>query len=599
MRQLTHWDDVLSTDETNEVLFLLSRWHLAKVEEPTRVLKEVFDLVRDRNFKGLCQYELRYEGLSVSDAAHLRQVLAFFQKRVDLDLGVDREAVAFEKFVASERKCLQTNHIFRELSSGRFAFLPDVEAVMYRAQCKIGEILGDVPSLEELCLRFGPGATTKVKRRDASARRKLSSVFACSEEAIDSLPAVLAEMPAWSGLEIDGTTDSVTVCVSVDDGKLTFVRKNAKTDRTVIVEPMLNSMVQLGIGDYLVLCLLREGIDLRDQTTNQRLAREGSLTGALATLDLSSASDLNACGAVETLLPVDWWLLLRSYRTGTVVHKGVKMRLFKFSSMGNGYTFPLETLIFYALARASMEVSGCSGGKISVYGDDIIVPVDAVPLLIRTLTAVGFDVNKSKSFWKGPFRESCGKDYMSGTDIRPCYIKDALSGETCFVLHNFYVRKGQPEPAAMVRDLLLKEPWVVFGPDGYGDGHLLGDYTPKPLNRSRGWGGFTFETYTRKARRGFYSLGADYVYPSYSIYRKGDGGPFDDVEISLDEIEARILLKAGKAWTRLRTSLHGTFRPCREDAVYVRYEGKARLADSLPGSEGYKRIKIYVAHRPL
>jgi hypothetical protein len=571
--RITRWDQLLRTDQSNEVLFHLSRWHLSQCSE-SKQANEVKNLVEVQDLYGLCHYSLSYSDITVNDYRHLRQVLAFFQKRRDIVLGIDTRAVAWSKAVEAEALCLETNQIFRKYFRGGFCFPLDVESVLFRAQRKISAILGDLPSLEDLKLRFGPGATTQVKKKDASARRKLAQKFSCSEDAIRYLPELLAELPLWSGVSL--TKDSVTVPVTVERGRVDFVPKTAKTDRTIAVEPMLNSMVQLAIGDYMAVRLRSAGVDIRDQTRNQRLAREGSITGALATLDLSSASDTIASGLVESLLPFEWWDFLRAFRTGVVSSPDGDIRQQKFSSMGNGFTFPLETLIFFSLAEACCESEDYE--KVSVYGDDIIVPVYAVPLLTKVLTSCGFLVNASKSFSSGPFRESCGKDYLLGTDVRPCYIKDALSGQSCFVLHNFYVRTEQPEPAAYIRTL-IDESLAIYGPDGFGDGHLLGDYTPVPSNRERGWGGYTFETYTFKERRAFYRLGADYVFPSYSIYAKGDSS-----ELPLEE---------GAKSLFLRRRSHGAFRPERSDANYVFQSGRVSLVDTLPGVNGYKRIKVY------
>lgn len=575
--RFTRWDQCSNTKFSNEVVFLLSGWHLSQLDQAKEQVIEVKALVEKQDLFGLCHYELRYEGLSPFECRNLRQVLAFFSKRRDLDLGIDTKAVAWKKAVEAEALCRQTNEIFRSYNQGGFQFHPDVESVLYRAQRKIVEILGDLPSLSELKLRFGPGATTQVKKKDASARRKLSQVFACSEEAVRHVSDVLLEMPNWSGVAPDER--SVSCTVAIERGRVDFVPKSAKTDRTICVEPMLNSMVQLGIGDVIASQLRKKGVDLSDQSRNQRLAKEGSLTGALATLDLSSASDTVATGLVESLFPLDWWDFLRSFRTGMVTGPdGGVIRLEKFSSMGNGFTFPLESLIFYVLAR------GCVDSKdhqsVNVYGDDIIVPVYAVPLLERVLTACGFLLNRAKSYWSGPFRESCGKDYLSGIDVRPCYIKDVLSGHTCFVLYNYYMRTEQPEPASLLLEF-IDVSLRIFGPDGYGDGHLLGDYTRTPLKREDGWGGYTFETYTYKARKAFYKLGADHVFPSYSIYTKDGLLP---ESIPLESRNSRFLR---------RHSRHA-LRPERSDSVYQQFNGRSQLVDTLPGVDGYKRIKIYV-----
>ncbi len=594
MRTFVRWDEVSDTESSNQVLLLLASWHLHQVQQPSEAFESIFLLWLEDDIRGLCLFELTHHGLSPHDFYHLRQCLAFFTKREDLELGFDREALAWEKFEGAERLCSETNAIFRSYSSGGFLFHPRVESVLFAAQRKISRILGDLPSLSELKLRFGPGATTQVKKKDASVRRKLAQKYTCNESGVRYLQELYSQVPSWSGFDPDRGVSLAPHFVSRE--VVEFVPKTFRIRRTITKAPTLDGFVQLGIGDFMADRLKRAGVDLRDQTRNQRLALEGSITGALATLDLSDASQTVAKGLVESLLPFDWWDFLRSFRSNEV-HLQLNgeqkvVRLESFSSMGNGFTFPLETLIFYALASACVGKEDLE--KTAVYGDDIIVPVYAVPLLIEVLTACGFVVNKKKSFWSGSFRESCGKDYLSGTDVRPCFIKAALSGETCFILHNFYVRTGQPEPAELVREF-LDESLVLYGPDGYGDGHLIGDYTPQPLNRKLGWGGFTFETYTHKGRKALYELGADYVFPSYSIYIKGDSS-YEDAPPVIDS--------NGDGWPKpseflRRLWLRDTFsalRPTREDAVY-RWCGRKKrmmLEDTLPGTNsGYKRIKVY------
>jgi hypothetical protein len=377
--------------------------------------------------------------------------------------------------------------------------------------------------------------------------------------------------------------------VRIDNARIDFVRKTAKTDRTIAVEPMLNGMVQLAIGDHISALLRSVGVDLRDQTLNQRLAREGSITGALATLDLSSASDTVAIGLVWSLLPFDWAEFLSKIRCSHVETPKGLITLQKFSTMGNGFTFALESLIFYALAKAAAELSEAQG-PVSVYGDDIIVPTQCFQLVTEALVAAGFRVNAKKSFSAGPFRESCGKDYYSGISVRPCYVKDALSGESLFILHNFYVRNWLPDAASLVLNHLGNEV-RIYGPDGFGDGHLLGDYIANRHRPDCGWSGYTFETYTRKANRRFYTLGADYVFPSYSIYASSNG-EIDKTIYPVDFISKAQEWPLGDSRNRqIRYHLraHGMVRPDRNQSSY---EG-GHLSDPLPGSQGYKRIKIY------
>lgn len=580
--RFTRWDQIASTEDTNVILKSLASWHASQITAASTRLYFTI-LLSNSDYRSICSYSPEYTELSIDDAIHVRAICALFSKRADLDLGYDRREEAISAFVASERLCSETNTIFKLWSQGDFKFPPDVESVLFRAQRKIASVLGDVPNLQALKPRFGPGATTQVKKKNASARKKLSQAFACSEDLLPVLKDCLEEMPFWIPFKED--EEMALVSVEIHSGRLSFVRKNAKTDRTIVVEPMLNSMFQLAIGSIIAERLKGVGIDITDQSRNQRMARMGSLTGALATLDLSSASDTIARELIYHLLPIEWALFLDQFRSGTVTYDGVTLKLQKFSSMGNGFTFPLETLIFWALA------SSCTDAKdqqlVSVYGDDIIIPTYGVPLLSRTLSCAGFVLNKDKSFSSGPFRESCGADYLSGIDIRPCYIKDALSGDSLFTLHNFYARRFESTPASILL-AYISEPLQLWGPDGYGDGHLIGDWIRRPHNRfttdmkhPSGWAGYLFDTYSYKGRKSFEPTPGDYVYPSYSIY----------VSYQWD------IGEEPKAYP-LGATLPGHFcDPLGYRLVETPQTSHHKMTDVfgvvLPGTRGYKKISIY------
>jgi hypothetical protein len=134
------------------------------------------------------------------------------------------------------------------------------------------------------------------------------------------------------------------------------------------------------------------------------------------------ASDTLAYNTVAWLFPQSWVKVLSDFRSKqAVVGKGSDrfvVNYAKFSSMGNGATFTIETLVFAAACRAV-------GSKAySVYGDDIIIEADLYAKLVRLLKFFGFSTNADKSFHTGPFRESCGSNWYLGTDITPKYIRD-------------------------------------------------------------------------------------------------------------------------------------------------------------------------------
>jgi len=490
---------------------------------------KILDLIRDKDIAALCKFELplAHPDWKISELIECRQALAFFSKLEEIDVGVDREGEAFAKFLASESECKFTNEVFGSLMSGGLNLLPADCLVLYKARSLISRILGPVPLWDDVKFRFGPGATTNVKRSDACPSNKMAASVTCSYDLLCSglLPKALRQVPHWTSQHSrwyicpDGWLCE-EVDVAVEAGRLQFVPKSALAKRSVIVEPVLNSFFQLGFGDYMTRRLLRAGIDIRDQTVNQRLAREGSLTGGLATLDLSSASDTVSKELVRFLLPTDWYQLLSAFRTGVIRYGCHELVLEKFSSMGNGFTFPLETLIFFSLVRAT-----CGEGVVSVYGDDIICPAVDVDRVIRTLRLCGFTVNTAKSFWAGPFRESCGKDYYKGISVRPFYQKHLVSGYSLFLLHNHYARNLDFVGAERVKQFIHPS-LVQYGPDGYGDGHLIGDYTEHPRTkkvRAKGYDGHVFSTFTKTPVKRPPMYPGDWISPLYHVYVGGAG----------------------------------------------------------------------------
>lgn len=336
MYAIKRWDEEMSTGETNGLLQLLSTTLLSRISSRSAGLRDtIATCINSGDYGSLCGLELDYSQLSAADAIALRQVLAFYTKRVDLDVGVDRRQVAWKKFLEAEGLCLQTNTLFRGVAEATFCWSSRVERVLHIARQKIAHILGPVPPLSDLKFRFGPGATVNVKKRDASPRTKLSAPLQCSEDLLPGVAELLAEMP-WLTMEntvgqlleelmgFPEDAEPSTVNLDIVPGRLCFVPKNAKTDRAIVNEPGLNVMYQLGIGRYITQRLKRFGVDIHDQSYNQRLAREGSLTGALATLDLSSASDTIAYGLVLDLLPIDWFVLLDNGRSSVIEAEGQK-----------------------------------------------------------------------------------------------------------------------------------------------------------------------------------------------------------------------------------------------------------------------------------
>ena len=359
--------------------------------------------------------------------------------------GVDPQAKAVQSFLESEDSCKQTNHRIRVYRDSPHTAGPLIHSVLHGAARLISETLGliDWDEWVSRC-RFGPGADSSTTENRTSAYDKLLTKPGATRDAIPLACMLVNEV---HGLQCAFGRDpyfgpqkkiSEGDFEHVRGNRITFVPKSAVTHRTIAIEPHLNIYMQLGVGGILRRKLRRRGLDLDSQEGNQFLARRGSIDGKLCTIDLSAASDTLSRELVRELLPPSWYDLLDVIRSKVGLLRGegsttTVIKYEKFSSMGNGFTFELETLIFWALARSVLEVLGIpvhdEDGQLSlrVYGDDIVCPTAAYSTLVEVLAWCGFSTNDRKSYFSGYFRESCGKDYYAGALVRPFFQKELPS----------------------------------------------------------------------------------------------------------------------------------------------------------------------------
>jgi len=258
------------------------------------------------------------------------------------------------------------------------------------------------------------GASTRVPRGVTAAVQKLTGEAHLSESAIKHWIAFAS-----------GTRLSSQDLRLFESSKLFTVPKKSDIDRVACKEPEINVLLQKSVGNHIRRRLRRFGIDLNDQSRNQELAKV-AVKEKLATIDLSSASDSISRQLVINLLPFEWWSLLDDLRVKSTYIGDDFHELEMFSTMGNGFTFELESLLFYAIVRVVCWRSGVKG-RISVYGDDIIAPTACVKRLKRVFDYLGFKMNPKKTHSTGLFRESCGKHYYGGFDVTPFYIRREVS----------------------------------------------------------------------------------------------------------------------------------------------------------------------------
>jgi len=393
-----------------------------------RFLGGFLDLVFDRSSGRLL------DAPSVNAIQAVRQITLLLGK-VSIRCTPEREDAAIAKYLECEKDVRQ------------FDLLGLSEPKRLEEFSRIGrllwaELFSNIDSRvykEGVMPRHGPGATADKLRGNAKYNqltwtRRLEQIFPHWEYLIPGHPFL-------------DRMDGVTILEPGDERpvKVTLVPKTLKTPRIIAEEPTCMQYMQQGILAMIVNEISRSDnarhlIDMKSQQPNQRLAREGSISGTLATLDLSEASDRVSNQHVRLLLANHRVLrdAVDATRSLTAVmpDKKTVVSLAKFASMGSALCFPMESIVFMtvvflgvqnALNRPlTMKDVRSLYGKVRVYGDDIIVPVDYVQSVTEALESFGFKINTKKSFWTGKFRESCGKEYYDGHEVTVARCRNLL-----------------------------------------------------------------------------------------------------------------------------------------------------------------------------
>lgn len=424
-------------NETQQVILDLTRGYVIDQTGLTLSQAEsnlLLGKLRNRDFAFLS--DLRSELPLYNERERYRtliQIESFFKKNEDFcDLEVTK-AAALSSFMDAERRCRITNRRLEYYFLQHERLAPDLQMYLKSMQRFIRRVLGpfdaflgDIPHR----IKLTSGATSDTSRRESMPHMKLMRHVSCPARVAPYLDA----LALYWGYPPPKKT---ITCAN----RIEVVPKNWKTGRTIACEPSGSLPLQLAFDSYVKSRLVPHGIDLSDQLRNRECARVGSIDGSFATVDLKQASDLCALNTVHLLFPEKWAQYLTDIRS----HFGVLpdnslIKYEKFSSMGNGATFAMETLIFLAACRA------VGSPKALVYGDDIAIEPEFVEPLRRVLHFLGFRVNTDKTYATGLFRESCGGQYYNGMDITPFYARGSFDHKpNAVLLINSMAARSIPE----------------------------------------------------------------------------------------------------------------------------------------------------------
>jgi len=451
-------------------------------------------------------------------AARLSLAKSFFKKLCPLGNSKLADTAALEKF-RSVNDGLPEHFEFRAEN--------EVESCFWDYfRNHLNTCLGPHESIESFCLDSiregmgaGPGAAQK-----ADSTTFLSKVFESPMSYTDPAliryyRAALIETGSWADAEM--LRFQKFGFVKVEGGKTFFAPKNAEISRTCSTEANLNMLVQKAIGAFLETRLgWYFGISLKTQPDkNRELARLGSLNGTLGTIDLVSASDCMGLDMLQqaiepSFLKTMLWLARSEV---SVLPDGSTVKLKMISTMGNGFTFPLQTIIFASAVMAAYDLLGVKPVDMSqrpqwgVFGDDIIVHSRAYNFVCRMLSKLGFQVNVGKSFNTGPFRESCGHDYYLGLNIRGVYVKSLETHQQVYSLINRLNRWSTLHGHMLPRTIGLLHSWVrdIRIPPSEADDagiHVPFSATMPKLD-AKYW--FQYRCYQRKVRK------SDFMEPDF------------------------------------------------------------------------------------
>lgn len=360
----------------------------------------------------------------------------------------------------------------------------------------------------------GPGASVGANADNFFTKLFASPISHTSEYLVALYRAATCERPGWAEAEnirfqsMDAKEERAFKLV---DGNTWFsVPKNEETERSCATEPSINMLFQKALGDWIESRLNKVlNLDLADQQQlNSRLALMGSQMGLFGTIDLSSASDRNALSMIEHFCPPSFNKWIRLFRSPLCrLPDGTSVAMHMCSSMGNGFTFPLQTALFAGVVFCCYKLCGIpfirnrrvspygfdqrrKPGNWGTFGDDIIVDTRVYHTVIRYLNMLGHKVNDSKSFNSGGFRESCGSDYFYGYNVRGVYIRSLETPLDVYSAINRLTRWSASHGVNLSLSIRLLLGWVKFLPVPFAAADYEGvkvpyDKSHEPQNRGR------------------------------------------------------------------------------------------------------------------
>lgn len=354
----------------------------------------------------------------ISAVSDLRQIL-FFAYKYEGDVDYDQRTF-LDHFKAVDISLgWESTHTREDVT----------HPVLRRARTLLSRLLRDICPLRDIYPKHGPGAVATGEKNweKMKFRRKYTSIhqiFPYYKFFFSNAMDLAANVRLYKQLE--------TIPSGI--AKVVFVPKDSRGPRLISMEPLEYQWVQQGVKKVLYDWienhpLTRGHVSFTDQEINRNLALQGSMSKCIATLDMKEASDRIPLWLVEYLFNDTIWDVLEATRSeATEFPDGEIHLLRKFAPMGSALCFPIEALVHWSLAVATLcENDGIALKQalrsVFVYGDDIIIKDLNHQSLFDTFPLFGLKFNQEKCCTKGIFRESCGMDAVLGRSVTCVKIK--------------------------------------------------------------------------------------------------------------------------------------------------------------------------------
>jgi hypothetical protein len=374
--------------------------------------------------------------------------LVYLLYKLEIPSTREQEDQVIKLFVETDNALPKTDEEFDSSLS------PEDRKILFYARCVLtGVFSGFDP--RDILPRHGPGAvaTGELNHQKHEFKRiylAIEKEYPFTEYFCYSMGQVASDWRRWqgsSGLRVLGHGTA----------KVVLVPKDSRGPRLISCEPLEYQWIQQGLGNAIRRWiersrLCRGFVNFTDQTVNRRLALEGSLGGPWVTLDMKEASDRVSLRLVKHLFQDQAELLnciLATRTRETRLPSGDVHVMNKFAPMGSNLCFPVESIVFYALAVGCLmhkrALSDPFRGKprneyrwlnrllktclrsVYVYGDDIVSRKQDYQILLDTFPRFGLMFNPDKCCTHGSFRESCGMDAYKGIPVQPLRLKSVWS----------------------------------------------------------------------------------------------------------------------------------------------------------------------------